>query len=154
MAITIPGSVTGAAQNGLTSPTYTLTQDTAPDMNAKQAAVTALGGTQTGVNIHTVSSPFTLTYTRPKQFATAPVPNISTGLVSNVPMNVYKQIVRKGVLVASGQIRPMLIRVEISVPAGADTYDAVNVKAGLSLAAGGLYQLSAGIGDTLSSGVM
>jgi hypothetical protein len=52
--------VTGAAQSGLTAPTYTLTADVAPAQNAKQYAVTALGGTQTGVISHSVAAPFTL----------------------------------------------------------------------------------------------
>lgn len=41
--------LTGASQSDLTSPTYTLTSDVAPNSNGEQAAVTALGGTQTGV---------------------------------------------------------------------------------------------------------
>jgi len=53
--------VTGGAQTGFTAPTYTLSVDTAPDINGKQHAVTALGGTQAGVTSHSVSNPFTVT---------------------------------------------------------------------------------------------
>jgi len=42
MTFALSSPVTGAAQTGLTSPTYTVTADTPPDANAKQYAVTAL----------------------------------------------------------------------------------------------------------------
>lgn len=58
MSITFPGTLTGAEQTGFTSPTYTTAADNAPDFNAKQVAVTAVGGTQAGVTAHSVSSPF------------------------------------------------------------------------------------------------
>jgi len=66
MSFNLTSPVTGASQTGFTAPTYTLTVDTAPDVNAKQWAVTALGGTQAGVSSHSVASPFTVTMFRPK----------------------------------------------------------------------------------------
>lgn len=146
--------VTGAAQTGLTSPTYTLTADFAPEANGKQAAVTALGGTQTGVTVHTVASPFTITFVRPRQYKTLGQPNPVTGRVASVPMNSYHVIVRKGVTPLANQpVKPMIIRASIDVPAGADTYDAPNIRAALSLALGALAQQSAGVGDTVVSGI-
>lgn len=59
MSFTLTSPITGAAQTGFTSPTYTLTSDLAPDNNGKQVAVTALGGTQVGVTTHSVAAPFT-----------------------------------------------------------------------------------------------
>ena len=67
--------VTGAAQTGLTTPTYTFVADVAPDANGKQVAVTALGGTQVGVTPHSVASPFTGTFVRPKSFKALGQPN-------------------------------------------------------------------------------
>lgn len=147
--------VTGGPQTGLTTPTYTLTSDVAPDTNGEQYAVTALGGTQTGVLAHSVSSPFTITMIRPKNFRSLGTPNPVTGVVSNVPRNTYKLIVRKGVVPLAGQAsQTALATVEIQVPAGADSADALSVRAMMSLLAGALWSNSAGIGDVLIDGVL
>lgn len=147
--------VTGAAQTGFTSPTYTLTTDVAPDSNGKQHAVTALGGTQTGVDTHSVSKPFTLSFFRPKAFRLIGSPNPVTGVISNIPNNRWKLITRKGVLPLAGQQNAtMLITTIIEVPAGADTADAANIRAALSAHIGMLSQQSSGIGDSSVTGIM
>lgn len=147
--------VTGAAQTGLTSPTYTVVADTAPDMNGRQVAVTALGGTQTGVTVHSIASPFTGTFYKPKQFKSLGQPNPVTGRLPSVPVNSFGVIVRKGVTPLVNQpAKPMVVRVSMDVPAGADTYDPANIRAALSFAFGLITQQSAGVGDTLVSGVM
>ena len=87
MSFTLTSPVTGGAQTGFTSPTYTIVSDTAPDNNGKQVAVSAIGGTQSGVTIHSVASPFTITFARPKSFKAA-APNPVNGRLSNVPRNV------------------------------------------------------------------
>lgn len=154
MTITVTSPVTGAAQTGFTSPTYTLVTDVAPDINGKQQAVSALGGTQASVVASSVSVPFTNTVVRPKVLKIPGTPNPITGVVANVPVNVYKMITRKGVTAVYGQNpHVMLITTTISVPAGADTMDAPNVRAALSLHLGALAQQSAGIGDTVVSGI-
>lgn len=150
-ALTSP--ITGGAQTGFTAPTYTHGADTAPDVNGKQVAVSALGGTQAGVTVHSVSSPFTVTMIKPKAFKSlaAVIPN--TGLLPSVPKNSWKIIVRKGVTPLAGQPASiMLIKIDIDVPAGADTADAPNIRAAISAAIGALNQQSAGLGDTLVSG--
>lgn len=147
--------ITGSAQTGLTSPTYTITADVAPASNAKQFAVTALGGTQTGVEAHSVSRPFTVTIFRPASFKQLGQPNPVTGVVASVPRNVFKLLTRKGVEVLSGQApQIMLISTEISVPAGSDTVDPESVRAALSAHIGTISAQSAGIGDTCISGVL
>jgi len=147
--------VTGGAQTGLSSPTYTLTTDTAVDVNGKQHAVTALGGTQTSVRTHAVSDPFTVSFYRPKVPRALPTANPVTGKYSTIPRNTYGVVIRKGVNYAVNQAPDiMVIRCEISVPAGADAYDSVNVRAALSLLVGALSQQSAGIGDTAATGIM
>jgi len=152
-ALTTP--ITGAAQTGLTSPTYTHIADTAPDVNGKQVAVSALGGTQTGVTVHSVASAFTIAFWKPKLFKFLGKPNPVTGVIASVPMNVYKCITRKGVTPLAGQpFATMLVTTIIEVPAGADTADTPNVRAALSAHIGALTQQSAGIGDTSVSGVM
>nr|UJQ85170.1 MAG: hypothetical protein 2 [Leviviridae sp.] len=155
MSTTIPASITGAAQTGFTSPTYTTVVDTQPDFNAKQSYVSAAGGTQTGVTIHSVSSPFTLAFWKPKIMKMLGVPNPTTGVISSVPRNTYKCITRKGVTPAANQVAEvMVIRTEIDVPAGADTFDIANVRAALSAHIGLLSNQSAGLGDTAQTGTL
>lgn len=154
MSITLTSPVTGGAQTGLTSPTYTFAVDVAPDVNGKQYAVTALGGTQTGVTLHSVSSPFTWTFTRPKALKSLPQLGLN-GQYGSIPNNSYKVLVRKGVVPALSQpARIMQIAMSLDIPAGSETYDPSNVRAAISAAIGCLNQISAGLGDTVVSGVM
>lgn len=147
--------VTGAAMTGFTTPTYTFVEDVAPTQNGKQKAVTSLGGTQTNVTAHAVASPFTITFVKPKVSKLLGQPNPVTGRIANVGRNSYSLITRKGVTPLAGQpVQPMVIRTIIDVPAGSDTADAANVKAALSAHIGTLYAASAGIGDTVLTGVM
>lgn len=149
------GSVTGATVPGFTTPAYTVSADTFPGPNGKQFAITALGGTQTGVNVHSVSNPFTVAFARPVAFKMLPAANPVSGLRPNVPRNVYKQITRKGVQAyANAPYATMLITTSAEIPAGADSYDAANVKAGWSSHVGILSNQSSGIADTLLSGIM
>jgi len=155
MSISLSSPITGAAQTGFTSPTYTLLLDTAPDVNGKQWAVSALGGTQAGVTTHTVAAPFTITFTRPKVFRVLGKPNPTTGLIKEVPMNTYTVLTRKGVLPLAGQpYVNCMIKTTISIPAGADTADAANLRAALSAHFGAVSQQSAGQGDTVVSGII
>lgn len=156
MSISVTSPITGSAQTGLTSPTYTLTGDTAPPGNpGEQNAVTALGGTQTGVTTHSVASPFTINFTRPALLKILGNPNPVTGVVTTVPNNSYKVITRKGVLPLAGQpFKVMNITTTIDVPAGADVADPANVRAALSAHIGALSQQSAGLGDTTVTGLL
>lgn len=141
---------------GLTNPTYTLTEDGAPpDSNARQFVVSALGGTQTGVTLHSVASPFTVAMFRPKVLKTLNIPNPVTGVVSNVGVNVYKQITRKGVTILAGQpIYAAMIRTEIHIPAGSDAADVPNIRAMIALHAG-VNQVNANeIVNTLLAGTL
>lgn len=154
MTVALTTPITGGAQTGFTTPAYTIASDVAPDVNGKQWAVTALGGTQVGVRIHAATDPFTVTYVRPKAFKAIGKPHPVTGLLPSVPKNTHVLIVRKGALPMSGQpASTLLIRCSIDVPAGADTADAANLRAAISLLVGALGQLSQGLGDTLVSGL-
>lgn len=155
MAITIPGSVTGSAQTGFTTPGYTTTVDTPLSVNSKQSAVTALTGTQAGASAHTVSKPFILYVSKPAQPAVLGKPNPTTGLIAQVPNNVYTVGTTKGVLPLAGQPNAkMTVRTIITVPAGADTADAAEIRAALSAHIGLVSSVSAGMGDTAINGVM
>jgi len=156
MSLTLTTPVTGAAQTGFTSPTYTLAVDTAPTSAGKQYAVTAIGGTQAGVDASSSPSrPFTVTNSRPASLRSLGVVDPVTGVLRSVPRNKYTILVRKGVTVLAGQAPVVLqARAEIDVPAGADTADPANVRAALSLFIGALTQMSASMGDTTVTGVI
>lgn len=153
MSIAVSSPVTGGAQTGLTSPTATYVADVAPDVNGKQWYVSALGGTQTNARVHSISDPFTALFVSPKVRKTLPPPNSVTGLIGSVPTNSYMFKMQKGVNVAANQAaRVMSLRLIVDVPAGADSYDAVNVRAALSAFIGLLSANSAGFGDSLTVG--
>lgn len=155
MAFAPASPVTGTAQTGLTSPTYTHASDLAPTALGKQFAVTALGGTQTGVEVSSVSAPFTVSMFRPAVFRQVGKPNPVSGVLSQQPMNTWKIIARKGVIPLAGQsyqvARATLL---IDVPAGADVADPESVRAMLSFLFGVLNSNSAAIGDTIIGGVL
>lgn len=156
MSITVTSPVTGAAQTGFTTPTYTVAADTAPPGNpGKQVVVTALGGTQVGVTTHSVAAPFSGNFTRPANLRTLGVPNPVTGVVTAVPTNTYKCIVRKGVLPLAGQAyKNAVFTANCDVPAGSDLADPANVRAAFSFFIGLLNQQSAGFGDMAINGVL
>jgi hypothetical protein len=144
--------VTGAPITGFTSPTYTLATDTPPDVNGKAYAVTALGGTQTGVVISSASIPFTLLFQRPKVLRSLGPVN-ANGILGSIPRNTYSLSVLKGVVPLSGQpAQRTVLKLEIPVPAGADTADKANLLAALSLLAGVLWEQSNEIGDSIIAG--
>lgn len=155
MSFTPTTPVTGAAIASFTSPTYTLTADVAPSSNGKQYAITSVGGTQTGVDTHSVSKPFTLSFFRPMVLRTLPQANPITGIIKGIPLNVYKLITRKGASPAVNQtaLVPTIITT-ISVPAGCDTYEPEDLKAMLSVHFGCGWQACSGIADTIITGVM
>jgi hypothetical protein len=155
MTVSVTSPITGGAQTGFTSPTYTLTSDVAPDNNGKQVAVTALGGTQTGVTTHSVASPFTHTFVRPKVFKTLGQPNPVTGVIKDIGRNTYYLLTRKGAVPAVNQPAvTAAIRTQLDIPAGTDTYSPAELRAAISAHIGYLTQVSAGLGDTSVSGIM
>lgn len=154
MSFSPSSPITGAAISGLTSPTYTIVSDTPPSAVSKQYAVSGLGGTQTGVTAHSLSSPFTQTMFRPSSFKVLGQPNPS-GIVRSFPNNTFTVLTRKGVSVLASQpIQTMLIKTDLRIPSGADTYDLVNIKAAISAHIGLLWQIAQGLTDTVTTGTM
>lgn len=148
-------AITGATVPGFTTPTYTPTQDIAPANNGKQWAITAVGGTQVGVDLNSVSKPFTISVFRPVVLKGLPPANPVTGVVKNIPVNVYKVITRKGANPAANQAaQVMKITTTFEVPAGTDTYEPEDIKAAISAHIGALNQQSSGIADTVITGVL
>lgn len=155
MTVLLSSPVTGSAQTGLTSPTYTVVSDTPPNSYSKQYAVTALGGTQTNVDVHGASNPFTITFSRPAAVRSAPLANPVTGAIGNSPRNVYSALVRKGTRPGVNQTpQVMTLRCDFSVVAGADLVEPEDIRAALSFLIGSLSQVSSGLGDTLVSNLL
>ncbi|DAD50489.1 TPA_asm: coat protein [ssRNA phage Gephyllon.4_5] len=147
-------STTGGAQTGFTSPTFTLVDDTAPVVNAKQKTVSAIGGTQGTATANSASSPFTATFYKPAVLRALPTPNPVTGLYGQVPNNQYKLIIRKGGFAAAGVPVTAICRLTIDVPAGMDAYNPDNVRAMISFLIGVLSEESADVGDTVVTAVL
>lgn len=155
MPFVITSPITGSAQTGLTSPTFTTVADSAPAQNGKQVYVSALGGTQTGVIPHTASAPFTISMFRPSTLKVLSPVNPVTGALRNVPMNTYKVITRKGVLPLAGQPYKVLpITTMLEIPAGADTADPLSIRSAISAHIGALTQLSNELGNSALTGTI
>lgn len=150
--ISVEPTVTGGvATNYLTSPVLTTVKDKPLDTNQNQVACTALAsGTATNGRYHTPSDPFTATSSRPKSVKT--LQSVGDDLDQ---YNEYSILVRKGVKCRStGEIRVQTVRIIYRIPVGAETYDAVNVALGASLAHGIIAEESSGIVDTIISGLL
>lgn len=155
MTLTVSTPVTGGLETGFTTPAWTVATDVAPVVYGKQYACTALSsGTAASVRYHAVSDPFTVTLTRAPVLKPLPPINPVTLRYGNIPKNTTQVLVRKGVLCAANQNpEVMTLRLYIDTPAGADSYDAPNCRAALSLLIGVLNQISAGLGDTVVTGI-
>lgn len=159
MSITLTDGqvITGAAVTGLTTPTYTLALDTAPDIFSKQFAVTTIGGTQTDVTSHSPSSPFTVTVKRPKSLAILGNVNPNTGLLqsASVPKNSYSIIVRKGASpLANNPAQVAIARIDIAIPAGTESYQSNQMRALLSFLTGVLTNQLNGVSAMTVTGIM
>lgn len=147
-------SITGSAQTGLTTPTYTLASDLAPDANSRAYVVTALGGTQTNVRASTAGDPFTALIRRGR-YQSIPPKNPVTGAYGNIPLNRIEVLCQKGVYVDSSNVlRTARIRVIAELPAGSEAADPANIRALASFTIGLLSEESQDYGDTLITGIV
>lgn len=156
MSVSLSSPVTGAAMTGFTSPTFTLVSDAAPNAQSKQWAVTTLGGTQpSGVDVHSISSPFTVTVERPANYRGVGTPNPVTGVLGVQPRNVSKIRFRKGMLPLAGQA-DQICNCELRIPvvAGADTADPDNIRALLSCIGGVLNENADALAQFLIDGIL
>lgn len=119
---------------GLTNPTYTLTEVNAPVPNAQRLIVSALGGTQTGVEVHTANNPFMVTLYQPTSYQTQGDVN-AQGVPRSIPRNNYSVVVNKGVEVYPDITRTNTIKIVNEVPAGSETNDPESLAAAWALAA-------------------
>lgn len=155
MAFAPSSPVTGATVTGLTSPTFTLTADFSPNPLAKQLVVTNLGGTQPDVSVHSVASPFLVSFARPSSFKMLGAVNPATGRLTSVPRNNWKLIAIKGATPLAGQPSvPIIFRGEFSIPAGVDLADPNEVKAFMSFLGGLLYANANGLASSFNDGIL
>lgn len=151
--------VVGAAVTGFTSPTYTITEDVSPAINARRFLVTGLGGTQANVETHSLSSPFFIDVTRPLQYKPLPRPNALTGQFPAIPMNEFRVKAVKGMTI-NGSITGATVEslgfaeLRWRLPAGAElsTNDPEEIKALVSAFIGFLYQNPDAIVTLLTTG--
>lgn len=157
MALQPSSPVTGAAISGLTSPTYTIAEDQA-SVNARRFLVTALGGTQTGVETHSIGSPFYTDVSRPMALKSLPRANPSSGLYPSLPVNEFRVKTLKGATVVSSANQEVVLSIEtrIRVVAGVDlsTNDPEEINAMLSYHIGFLSQNGSGIRDMVVTGAL
>jgi hypothetical protein len=153
MTISITSPVTGAPVAGLTSPTYTFVSDQTPNAYPKQWYVSAIGGTQTGVDASsTASKPWTFTYSRPASLKTLNAVDV-TGVIRQVSFNTYEMLMRRGFLPLAGQsVRVSNWKASMPVLVGSDTADAPNIRAACSSFFGVGYQQATGLADSMISG--
>lgn len=160
MALNPTSPITGSAMTGFTSPTYTFSEDTT-DADSRRLVFTAAGGTQVGVETHSVSSPFFLTISRPKQIKFLPRANPVSGLYPAIPVNEYRVKLCKGGTV-NGSIAgaasetQVLIDTRIRVPAGLElsSNDPEEIKAAICCYAGFMYSNASGLYDLVSTGLL
>ncbi len=151
---TMTGAITGSTVTGLTTPGFTLTADGAADAFTAQSAVTALTGTQTGTQVHSVSQPFTVTVRRQRSLKVLGKANLN-GFISSVGRNVYTVLFRKGVLPLAGQPYSIaLARFETEVPAGSEVADPANLKSFASFIGGFINTNASGMFATWTDGIL
>lgn len=133
MAISISGTFNqSGTMTGFTAATWTFGASTTTIPYGKMGTCTAKGGTQpSAVDIHSGSRPNSVMVSRPATIRQLPALN-AQGVLPNVPLNVYKTGLNKGVLVLAGQPSAFLgIDTAWRVPAGADIADPDNIAAGV-----------------------
>lgn len=153
MSISLSSPVTGATVTGLTSPTYSVTADQAPNTHSKQWYVSAIGGTQTSVDsASTASKPWTFTFQRPATLKVLNAVDV-TGVLRQIGFNTYEYLMRRGILPLSGQAsRVMNWRTQFPILVGSDTADSQNLRAAVSSYVGVLNQQASGLADTFITG--
>jgi hypothetical protein len=153
MTISLSSPVTGATVAGLTSPTYSVAVDQAPNTASKQWYVSGIGGTQTGVDTSSsATKPWTFTYTRPSNLKTLNAVD-SSGVLRQVGFNTYEFLMRRGFIPLAGQaVRVANWRTTMPIVVGSDTADAPNIRAAVSSYFGVGNQQASGLADSMITG--
>lgn len=150
----ISSPVTGAAMDLFTSPTYTLATDQPADTNQKAWYVSAVGGTQPGVDQHSAGNPFQVILTRPKNIKLPNAQVLATqGQLGSAPVNEYKLTVRKGtdINIVGGTSR-VLCELRFVIPSNSPEVAPHDIQAALSLLCGIITQDPTDFWDVASTG--
>jgi len=153
MSISLSSPVTGATDSGLTSPTYSVVADQAPDTHSKQWYVSAIGGTQASVDAgSSAAKPWTFTFTRPAVLKTLNAVD-TNGVIRQVGFNTYEYLMRRGAIPLTGQaVRVQNWKSSFPVLVGADLAEPQNIRAAVSSYIGVLNQQASGLADSMISG--
>lgn len=134
MSLDINTVTPAVTTSNLTNATFTSVTASASDSISEVHIVSVLGGTQTGVLLHSVDSPFKFIARLP-----ATIKKLSglltNGLYSSVPKNTYKLFVQKAVKVTSVQSSVANLTITIDVPAGCTVQDPASLDAMIIYAA-------------------
>lgn len=133
MSINLVGPTAAITTNNVIAGTYTFAEDMANDNRTRVYVVSAIGGTQTGVNLHTVDAPKQVMFKRPAQFLQPSAFNTVSGRYGRVPKNVTRVIGRGSCNVAAGQVEIIQMSTDIGIPAGGVTFDRANVEASVAM---------------------
>jgi len=158
MSLNPTSPVTGAAVTGLTTPGYVFTEDQAPDGNTRKFVITSVTGTQTGVEAHSVASPFYVLVRRPSQVKTLGRINPVTGQPTSIPVNEHRVSLFKGATIAGTVATEAILVLDLRIrtPAGIDLVanDTEELKAALSFFGGFLSANASGLYDLICTNML
>jgi len=152
--INLSGPTTATTAGLLTAATYSFIPDMANDARSKVYVVSAIGGTQPGVNAHTADLPKLIVFKKPANWAVLGGYSATTGRWARVPKNTFRVVGKIGVLVAAGQTEIMTLGLDIPIPAGALSYDQANTEAGIVMFLQGIINQLPGFIATTKTGLM
>lgn len=139
MSISLAGPTAAVTTAALTSATYTFTAALANDNRSKAFIMSSFGGTQTGVQAHTVDAPKKFVVKNPSQFLQPSGYNVSSGRYGKVPKNSTRVVGTGSAKVSATQWETIPIALDIAVPAGSLSYDRANVEASVLMFIAALY---------------
>lgn len=137
--LTGPTAAVTSTSGLVSAGTFTFLPDNANDNRTKVWYVSAIGGTVTGGTTHRGEKPKQFMIKRPTDIKSPSGYNQVSGKYSRVPKNVTRAIFKGAADVAANQPEPLLITCDFGIPAGAMTYDRVNVEACVLAFIAGLY---------------
>jgi hypothetical protein len=150
-------NVTGVVLGGFTAPVYNVTADLQAEQNTKTWIVSSLGGTQTGVQVHSNEMPFRFIAKRPTKIKIPGARSTTSGQYLTGGKNEFSYLTVKGANILSAmsgyQYENILFRTTVSTPAAIGN-DKPQLYAAASFHTAAITQLIAGICDTQLQSVM
>jgi hypothetical protein len=132
ISLTGPTAAVTTSSGTLSAATFTFVSDQANDLRSKVYAVSAIGGTATGANIHSVQAPKQVIVKRPATFAMMSGYNQTSGLYARVPKNVTRVVGKGSCKVGTNQWEVIPMSADFGIPAGS-SYDVGNLEASIAM---------------------